>query len=229
MTARGPGRDVGVQGPRKAGSGSPAESDRCLEPHNPVVDVVSWAADPEPRDHLGSPLDSDGASPCERPPTVGGALTDNGKLRRRGGTRHDGRARETLGLQPPRSIHPWSGTDGAVTMSVRRDIERRLTAVPGLTPRDSRYGHGLAFYVGRREVVHFHGEDRMDVRLTAEVIQRRTREGRFDARVTPEGGVPNWVKVRVFGPRDVALAVVLAQEAVRANAPSETNRSPSPV
>lgn len=114
-------------------------------------------------------------------------------------------------------------------MSVRGDIERRLTAVPGLTPRDSRYGHGLAFYVGRREVVHFHGEDRMDVRLTAEVIQRRTREGRFDARVTPEGGAPNWVKVRVSGPSDVALAVVLAQEAVRANAPSETNRSPSPL
>ena len=65
-------------------------------------------------------------------------------------------------------------------MSVRGEIERRLTAVPGLTPRESRYGHGLAFYVGRREVVHFHGDQRMDVRLTAKVIQRRKREGGLD-------------------------------------------------
>jgi hypothetical protein len=103
-------------------------------------------------------------------------------------------------------------------MSIRGDIERRLREVPGLTPRESRYGHGLAFYVGRREVVHFHGEQRMDVRLTAGVIQRRRRENRFDDRVTPEGGAPNWVKVRVSEVRDIALAVVLAEEAVRANA-----------
>lgn len=103
-------------------------------------------------------------------------------------------------------------------MSVRRDIERRLTSIPGLTPRESRYGHGLAFYVGRREVVHFHGNQRMDVRLTAGVVQRRRREGGLDDRVTPEGGAPNWVKVRVSEARDIALAVVLAEEAVRANA-----------
>jgi hypothetical protein len=58
----------------------------------------------------------------------------------------------------------------------------------------------------------------MDVRLTAEVIQRRRREGGLDDRVTPEGGAPNWVKVRLSAPRDVALAVLLAREAIRANA-----------
>jgi hypothetical protein len=102
-------------------------------------------------------------------------------------------------------------------MSVRGAIERRLSTIPGLTPRESRYGHGLAFYVGRREVVHFHGEERMDVRLTSEVIQRQRRTGGLDARVTPEGGAPNWVKVRLSEASDVALAVVLAEEAVRAN------------
>jgi len=103
-------------------------------------------------------------------------------------------------------------------MSVRGDIERRLMSIPGLTPRESRYGHGLAFYVGRREVVHFHGDQRMDVRLTVGVIQLRWREDRLDDRVTPEGGAPNWVKVRLSEARDVVLAVVLAEEAVRANA-----------
>jgi hypothetical protein len=108
--------------------------------------------------------------------------------------------------------------DLAGAMSIRRDIERRLASLPGLTPRESRYGHGLAFYVGHREVVHFHGEERMDVRLTAVVIQRRRREGAFDDRVTPEGGAPNWVKVRLSGAKDVALAVLLVEDAVRANA-----------
>jgi hypothetical protein len=102
-------------------------------------------------------------------------------------------------------------------MSVRGEIERRLRSISGLTPRESRYGHGLAFYVGRREVVHFHGDQRMDVRLTAGVIQRQRREGGLGGRVTPEGGAPNWVKVRLSEPRDVALAVLLAEEAVRAN------------
>jgi hypothetical protein len=58
----------------------------------------------------------------------------------------------------------------------------------------------------------------MDVRLTAGVIQRRRREGGLDDRVTPEGGAPNWVKVRVSKARDIALAVALAEAAVRANA-----------
>ena len=58
----------------------------------------------------------------------------------------------------------------------------------------------------------------MDVRLTAGVIQLRRLKGGFDDRVTPEGGAPNWVKVRVSGASDVALAVALAEEALRANA-----------
>lgn len=49
----------------------------------------------------------------------------------------------------------------------------------------------------------------MHVRLTAGVIQRRRREG----------GALDWVEVRGPEARDVvALAVVLAEEAVRANA-----------
>jgi Family of unknown function (DUF5519) len=128
------------------------------------------------------------------------------------------RSRDPPAIQPPPSIHPCYWTDVAGQMSLRGDIERRLTSISGLTPRESRYGHGLAFYVGRREVVHFHGDQRMDVRLTAGVIQRRRREGELDDRVTPEGGAPNWVKVRVSEASDIALAVALAEEAVRANA-----------
>jgi len=103
-------------------------------------------------------------------------------------------------------------------MTVRGEIERRLAEISGPTPRESRYGHGLAFYVGRREVVHFHGDQHMDVRLTADVIQHRRAESGLDDRVTPEGGAPNWVKVRISDAREISLAVALAEEAVRANA-----------
>lgn len=58
----------------------------------------------------------------------------------------------------------------------------------------------------------------MEVRLTAGVILRRKREIRLDGRVTSEGVAPNWVKVRLSAPSDAELAVVLAEEAVRANA-----------
>jgi Family of unknown function (DUF5519) len=103
-------------------------------------------------------------------------------------------------------------------VAVRGELERKLLKIPGLARHDSRWGHGHAYFVGDREVAHFHGDERMDVRLTKEVIRLRTSEHGFDERVRTRGPSAEWATVRVAEARDVPLALSLVEEAVRAHA-----------
>lgn len=90
--------------------------------------------------------------------------------------------------------------------------------LPSLVRRKSRYGNGFAYHVGEREIAHFHGDGRMDVRLTRELIRLRKLEGGLDDRVTTRGPTADWVAVRVEQPKDVNLAISLVEDAIRANA-----------
>jgi hypothetical protein len=102
-------------------------------------------------------------------------------------------------------------------MSVRNELERQLMAIPGLVRHVSRRGPGDAYFVGDREIAHFHGDERMDVRLTKEVIRLRKSEHSLDERVRTRGPSAEWATVRLAESRDIPLAVSLVEEAVRAN------------
>ena len=102
-------------------------------------------------------------------------------------------------------------------MSVRDELERRLAEIPGVIRRPSRKGHGHTYSVGDREIAHFHGDQRLDVRLTREWIRRRVSERPFDERVHTRGPSADWVAVSVVGDQDLTLALSLVGEAVRAN------------
>jgi hypothetical protein len=102
-------------------------------------------------------------------------------------------------------------------MTVREQLEQRLGSLPGLDRRKSRYGSSSAYYVGEREIVHFHGDQRMDVRLTSELIRTRKQEGGLDPRITTRGASANWAAVRVTESNDIPLAVALVEDAIRAN------------
>jgi hypothetical protein len=103
-------------------------------------------------------------------------------------------------------------------MPVRDDLEQKLSEIPGVTRRASRFGHAHAYFVGDREIAHFHGDQRLDVRLTRVRIRELASEGAFDERVKTRGPSADWVAVTVAGVRDLALALSLVQEAVHANA-----------
>jgi hypothetical protein len=105
----------------------------------------------------------------------------------------------------------------AECVTVREELEARLAELPDLVRRRSRFGNGFAYHLGDREIVHFHGDQRMDVRLTREVIRLRTAEGGFDERVTTRGPSADWAAVRVEASADVALALALVEDAIRAN------------
>jgi luciferase-like monooxygenase len=104
-------------------------------------------------------------------------------------------------------------------MSVREDLERRLTRIPGVTRQPSRRGSGYSYFAGDQEIAHFHGDHRLDVRLTREVIGQRKANAGFDARVRTRGPTADWVAVSVEEEKDIPLAIALVEAALRVQPP----------
>lgn len=102
-------------------------------------------------------------------------------------------------------------------MSARAGLERRLQDLPLLTRRKSRFGDSQSYFLADREIAHFHGDERMDVRLTRERIRELKADGALDSRVRTRGPSADWASVRVSDAGDVPLAVQLVEEAIRAN------------
>jgi hypothetical protein len=109
-------------------------------------------------------------------------------------------------------------------MSIREDLELRLMEVPGVSRRPSKRGHGYTYFAGDQEIAHFHGDHRLDVRLTREPIRISKSEGRFDERVRTRGPSADWVAVQVMGNPDLDLAISLVTQAVRTNAREASQR-----
>lgn len=118
-------------------------------------------------------------------------------------------------------------------MSVRDELERRLPEISGVARRPSRRGPGHTYFAGDREVARFHGDQRLDVRLTRVRIRRQVSDRGFDERVRTRGRFADWVAVRVAGLHDLPPALSFVEEAVRANlrlgdAAGASARDPSP-
>lgn len=104
-------------------------------------------------------------------------------------------------------------------MSVRDEFDRLAMEITGVSRRAaSRPGHGHSYFTGDREIAHFHGDRRLDIRLTGAVIRQRLAEGGFDARVRARSPTANWVAVDLEAPGALPLALDLMREAIRANA-----------
>jgi len=101
--------------------------------------------------------------------------------------------------------------------SVREELERRLSALPELERRPSRYGDSQSYFVGPREIAHFHGDERMDLRLTKEEIRRLKAEHTLDHRVRTRGASAEWAEIHVLKLTDIPYAMSLVEEAIRAN------------
>jgi Family of unknown function (DUF5519) len=100
-------------------------------------------------------------------------------------------------------------------MSVREELERRLGETSGLVRLPARRGPGSVYLAGNQEIVHFHGDERMDVRLTRERIPELKAQGAFDERVRTRGPSADWVAVRVSVESDLPMALRLVKEAIR--------------
>ena len=102
-------------------------------------------------------------------------------------------------------------------MSIREELEQKLRDVRDLSRRRSRFGDHYSFFVGTREIAHFHGDGRMDVRLTRQWIREAKASGTLDPRVRTRGPSADWATVPLYDRGDVNLAIALVEEAMRAN------------
>jgi len=102
-------------------------------------------------------------------------------------------------------------------MTVREELEKRLQLLPSLARRRSRFGDSQSYFVADREIAHFHGDQRLDIRLTRGRIRELRAEGALDPRVHTRGPSTDWATVRVAEEGDLSLAVELVEEAIRAN------------
>jgi hypothetical protein len=101
-------------------------------------------------------------------------------------------------------------------VSLRIRLTERILALPGVELRKSRFSGAEAFFVGRREFAHFHGEETIDIRLTRRRIRAREAELGEDPRVELRGG-SDWLEFRFNRAGDIERAAALVAEALDAN------------
>ena len=100
-------------------------------------------------------------------------------------------------------------------MSPREALERLFASELGLERRPSGGGRRVGYFAGPHEVAHFHGELRLDVRLTRAVIGRKKAEHALDARVRTRGPSADWVSVTLSGAGELDLPLDLVRQAIQ--------------
>lgn len=97
-------------------------------------------------------------------------------------------------------------------------LSAKLAKLEGVVERPSRFGsHGPAFWFDGRELLHFHGDASVDLRLGRAGIRSRRAELAGDARVKLRtSSSADWVEVALRARQDVAFVLELARGAVAA-------------
>ncbi|WP_433324045.1 luciferase family protein [Spirillospora sp. CA-294931] len=103
-------------------------------------------------------------------------------------------------------------------------IADRISAWPGVTRARADCGVGVALVSGGRQIMHLHGDDEAELRLTRAVVDRLgcTLAECERVEIRPGG---EWITVRLDTDSDVALVVSLASVAIKATA---TDQGPAP-
>jgi len=94
--------------------------------------------------------------------------------------------------------------------------ESILERFPDVDQRTSRFSERPAFWLGRREIAHYHDGNEIDVRLTRKVIRRLKSELEADRRVQMRGS-SDWVELRFPRRADLARVLELLELACEAN------------
>jgi hypothetical protein len=102
--------------------------------------------------------------------------------------------------------------------SRRRQLEQRLGKIPNVVVEPSQLGGEPAFWSHGREIMHFHDDDVVDLRLTRGEIRDRRADLRADPRVELRASTSSdWVEIHFSSPADVEFVVDLARVAAAAN------------
>jgi hypothetical protein len=103
--------------------------------------------------------------------------------------------------------------------SLRRRVRTRLLAIDGVVEGGGAFTDGPAFWVNGKEVAHWHGDDALELRLTKRVISEQRARLKADPRIELRRNTSDWLMITVVSPKDVDLAVELAELAAAAHRP----------
>lgn len=96
-------------------------------------------------------------------------------------------------------------------------LEAKILALKGVRRKKSKWMDKNAFYIGRREFVHFQGRNQIDVRLTRGYQRKYSSLIRDDRRIAFRKNPSEWIQVRFGTSDDVNFAFKIVSLALKAN------------
>jgi hypothetical protein len=105
---------------------------------------------------------------------------------------------------------------------LKTELIERILSEPLIEFKKSKFSTAPAFFVGKKEIAHFHGNDELDIRVTKPVIKREKFLVAGDKRVRQERQNSDWLQFKFKGEKDLQAAYDLVLKAATA----EGNRRP---
>ncbi len=100
---------------------------------------------------------------------------------------------------------------------LRARLQRELQRLRLLEGRRSRWSEAWSYQLRGREILHFHGDSEIDLRLTHAVIRSERERLASDARIGLGRRERDWVTVRFEATADMPFVLELVRLAIRAN------------
>ena len=101
-------------------------------------------------------------------------------------------------------------------------LERCCDGLDGVVVNEGAFSPGPAIWVGRRRAAHFDGDDKLDVRLTKQLIS----ELRSDVRVALRPGNSDWIDITIANESDCSFAEGIVHLTIEANRSTATAGPP---
>lgn len=94
-------------------------------------------------------------------------------------------------------------------------LSRELAVIPGLFLQKSKFADNPAYFVDGKELLHFHGDSGVDLRLGKKEIRARREGFKKDPRVTlRKSSSADWVEVEMSSKKDVEFVMELVRVAL---------------
>ncbi|MEZ0230371.1 MAG: luciferase family protein [Planctomycetota bacterium] len=94
-------------------------------------------------------------------------------------------------------------------------LSAELAKVPGVFLQKSKFSEAPAYFADGKELLHFHGDAAVDLRLGRKLIRARREELKTDERVElRKSSSADWVEVSMSSKKDVAFVVELVRAAL---------------